>query len=184
MRRKDRERSREEGLRYIDEAPYGTLALARAEGAPLLLPLSLARIGEKLYFHSAKAGEKVAALRGRPEVTLAFVAQAETPRLLGRAAIGHPAPGSEEAERLAPSLFTTEYRSAIVRGRVSPVEDEAERERAMRAICERFTPELMAYFPDALKGLPHTDIYRVDIRSLSAKAKLYDAEGREIKGGA
>lgn len=50
MRRKDREMDREFGLKVIDKATYGVLAMVD-EGKPYCIPLSIVRDGNTLYFH-------------------------------------------------------------------------------------------------------------------------------------
>ena len=53
MRRKDREMSAEFGLSVIDKAQFGVLSLVNMENEVYSLPLSIARDGDRLYFHSA-----------------------------------------------------------------------------------------------------------------------------------
>ena len=55
MRRKDREMSAEFGLSVIDKAQFGVLSLVNMENEVYSLPLSIARDGDRLYFHSATA---------------------------------------------------------------------------------------------------------------------------------
>ena len=62
------------GLQVIDKAPYGTLSITDTEGNPYAIPLSMARSGEFLYFHSAKSGTKVDLLQPGTSVCITFVA--------------------------------------------------------------------------------------------------------------
>ena len=49
------------------------LAMTDGEGKPYCIPLNGVRAGEKIYFHCAKAGEKVDCLRTHPQVCLTAV---------------------------------------------------------------------------------------------------------------
>ena len=59
MRRKDRQMNKEFGYDLIDRSAYGVLSMVDENNGPYAIPLSLARKGEFLYFHSAKDGRKV-----------------------------------------------------------------------------------------------------------------------------
>lgn len=63
----------------------------------------------------------------------------------------------------------------------SPItNDEEEKIKALRLICEKYTPTKMAYFPIAIKaGLKRTNIYSIKIEEITAKRKKYDANGQE-----
>ena len=56
MRRKDREMNAEFGLEVIDRAEFGVLSLVDPQGEVYSVPLSIARDGSQLYFHSARSG--------------------------------------------------------------------------------------------------------------------------------
>ena len=65
-------------------------------------------------------------------------------------------------------------------GVVVMVDEEDEKITAMRLICEKYTPDKMNYFDTAIDaGLGRTNVYRVEIESISAKRKKYDDEGAE-----
>ena len=89
-----------------------------------------------------------------------------------------------KAGLLGSSVFTTEYESALVKGKVCLVENEEERIEAMRLICEKYTPSKMAYFNMAIKsGLARTNVYKIVIEEITAKRKKYDKNGEEMKWG-
>lgn len=67
---------------------------------------------------------------------------------------------------------------------VELVEDEKEKIKAMRLICEKYTPEKMKYFDMAIKaGLKRTNVYKVEIEEITSKRKKYDVDGEEMKWG-
>ncbi|HHT03023.1 MAG TPA: pyridoxamine 5'-phosphate oxidase family protein, partial [Bacteroidales bacterium] len=77
-----------------------------------------------------------------------------------------------------------EFESAIVEGVVERVEDRDEKIAAMRVICQKYTPTKMKYFDTAIRaGLDRTNVYRIGIKSITAKRKKYDEKGEEMKWG-
>ena len=149
MRRKDRERDREFGLKVIDECEYGTVALQGAE--PYCLPLSLVRVGEELYFHCALEGKKLELLRRNPAVWVSFV--------------GENVAATED--------FTTYFRSAMVKGTATEVVDETEKVAALRALCEKLTPAHMPAFDgEVARSFAVTGIWKIRMDEITAKEKV------------
>ena len=68
-----RDANPEKGLEALDQCEYMVLAMTDGEGKPYCIPLNGVRAGEKIYFHCAKAGEKVDCLRTHPQVCLTAV---------------------------------------------------------------------------------------------------------------
>lgn len=151
MRRKDREMSKEFALGVVDKCEWATAAMIDTEGAPYAVTLSIVRMGDGIYFHSAMSGYKTECLRRDPRVCVTCV--------------GHT--------RRATDAFTTYYESAVVRGRASEVTDEREKIAALKALCERHTPANMADFDNALRrSLARTAVWRISIEGITGKAKL------------
>lgn len=148
MRRKDRERDREFALKVIDECEYGTVAIQGDE--PYCLPLSLVRVGEHLYFHCALKGKKLDLLRRNNAVWVSFV-------------------GKNTAAR---DQFTTYFRSAMVKGAASEVTDAEEKQMALRALCQKLTPDHMPAFDREMAGsFAVTGIWKICMDEVSAKEK-------------
>jgi len=182
MRRKDREMGKEFGLEIIDKAQYGVLSMLTEGNRPYGIPLSLVREENVLYFHSAKAGKKVEALAKDKRVSIAFVGAVRVPELYTKEELDEIVKDEAGAALLISKVFTTEFQSAIVTGEAHLVEDEVERVKAMRLICEKYTPTKMDYFDLAVKaGLGKANVYRVEIEELTSKRKKYGADGEEIK---
>lgn len=182
MRRKDREMDKEFGKRVIDKARYGIVSMVDEKNEPHGLPLSIVRDGDYLYFHSAKEGEKVEILRNRPEVSIAFVGDVNIPENYNKEELDEIAKDESKADLLISNVFTTEYESAIVKGVVKSIKDEEEKIKAMRLVCERYTPDKMRYFNMAIKaGLKRTNVYKIKIEEITAKRKKYDLHGKEMK---
>lgn len=154
MRRADRAQSREFSLDLIDRCSHGVLALTTGEDTPYCLPLSFARVEDRLYFHCAKEGRKLDLLRKCPKVCVTFV-------------------GSDEPDFVAPSTFTTYFRSVIVTGTAAEVTDPEEQCLGLEAICQKLLPGHMAAFDDAVaEAIAVTAVWRIDMEDISGKAKL------------
>lgn len=183
MRRKDREMDRDFGLAVIDKAAYGVLSMVDDSKEPYGIPLSIVRDGNTLYFHCAIEGRKVEILNQNPKVSLAFVGETKVPEIYTHEELDKLVQDESQAKVLISKVFTTEYESAIVTGTVKVIEDEDEKIKALRLVCEKYTPTKMAYFPVAIKaGLKRTKVYSITIEELTAKRKKYDGSGEEIKG--
>lgn len=151
MRRKDRERDKDFALAVVDKCEWGVLSVIATDGEPYGVPVSVVRDGEAVYFHTAKEGRKIDALKANPHVALVCVGDVERSR----------------------TSFTTGYESAMITGECSEVTDDDERVRALRALCVKYTPENMANFDAAVAAsLPRTGVYRIAIEHISGKAKV------------
>lgn len=161
MRRKDREMDRDFALGIVDKCEWATLAMTSG-GKPYCLPITIVRIGNFVYFHTAKQGEKADALKADGRVCLSCVG--DTNRLQNE--------------------FTTEFESAIVKGVAEEVFDDGEKVGALRALCQRHTPKNMDKFDEAIgQSLSRTGVWRISIDEISGKRKKYDKNGREMKYG-
>jgi nitroimidazol reductase NimA-like FMN-containing flavoprotein (pyridoxamine 5'-phosphate oxidase superfamily) len=184
MRRVDREMPADFGRQVIQRAAYGVLALTDDQGLPYSLPLSAVLEGDSLYFHSAAEGTKNALIEeaegGRP-AQMVFVCDVKVPDLYSDEELdAFAAEGNLGA--YTSKVFTTEFASAIVCGRVHVVTDEEEKRRALTLICQKYTPGKMKYVPMAIgHSLARTEVYRLDIENLTAKRKKYDADRKEMK---
>ncbi len=182
MRRKDREMDSDFAREVIDRSDYGVLACVTPDGKPYAIPLSLARSGDRLYFHSAIAGSKVDYLPDGREVALTFVSHVQVPELFSPEELANLTNEPGAASRLGSKVFTTEFESACVQGKINEVTDAAEKMAGLKAICEKFTPGKMAYFEFvALDALKITKVYEIKIESLTGKRKRFDAQGNELK---
>lgn len=185
MRRKDREMSKDFGLMVIDKAQYGVLNLP--EGASAYgVPLSIARVDETLYFHSAKEGKKCDLIVDGQRVHVVFVGDVQVPSVLDpdQVDVNVETLTTGEFGKIFNKTFTTEFESAMVLGEIRKVTEDAEKTKGLRAISEKFTPQWMSYFDYAVaSGLKITAVYAIDILEVTAKRKKYDASGHEMKWG-
>lgn len=162
MRRKDREMDEKFAYEVIDKAPYVTMSMIDKCGMPYCIPISVVRDNEKLYFHCAMEGEKLENLLNNNSVCISAVSKMK------------PVDGK----------FTIEFESAVAKGKAVEVENRDEKIHALKLVCERFTPNNMADFHNAIeRSFERTKVMRIDVNSITGKRKKYDKEGKEMKWG-
>jgi nitroimidazol reductase NimA-like FMN-containing flavoprotein (pyridoxamine 5'-phosphate oxidase superfamily) len=152
MRRKDREMPRDFAEGIIDKCRFAVMATVDPDGTPYCVPLSMAREEEWLYFHCARVGRKIDNLKRQNRVCISFVGNLSLP----------------------PDHFTVAYESAAVFGTAEEVTEREERIRALRLICERYTPANMAAFDEEIrKALDATAVWKIHIDEISGKQRTY-----------
>ena len=118
MRRKRQELSEEACRQVLLEATSGVLAVYGDEGYPYAVPLSFVYAGSKIYFHGAKSGHKLDAIRRNEKVSFCVIGQDE----------------------IIPEKFTTYFRSVIVFGTARILEDETEMRTAIEILSDKYAP--------------------------------------------
>lgn len=150
MRRRDRQMPEEFAWEVVDKCEYAFLSVVTEEGMPYGIPLTIARRGNCVYFHSAIEGRKVTALRKNPQVCLTCV---------GDTAI--------QQDR-----FTTLFESAVAFGTAREITDDEEKIEALRLICQRHTPNHMDMFgKEVAASLKRTGIWCITVEEIKGKAK-------------
>ena len=152
----------------LEKAPYVTVSFTRPDGTPYGVPLSLARTDDKtFYFHCALEGDKLDCIAANPTVALSAVTRC-TPTV-------GPKDGS----------FTLQYKSAMAVGKAEKVTDREEKIEALRAISQRFLPQHMDAFDDAIaRSLERTAVVKITLTAPpTGKRKQYDKQGEEMKFG-
>ena len=151
MRRKRQQLGETECLAIIDAATSGVLSVLGDDGYPYGVPLSFARSGRTLIFHSAETGHKVDAVRRNSKASFTVVAQ----------------------DKVVPSEYNTHFRSVIAFGHVRIVDDLDEKLALLRALGERYWPghdkELEA---EIAPRFNHMHVLAFDIEHLSGKQSL------------
>lgn len=132
----------------------GRLGTIGRDGYPMVKPLNFAYHEEKIYFHTALAGEKIDDIKRDNRVCF----EVDLPIAFVRA-VNQPC----EAEYL--------YRSVIIKGRASLVEEHAERTLAFKNLMCKYQPQGgYGRYPD--EKLARTGIIRIDIVEITGKEDL------------
>jgi nitroimidazol reductase NimA-like FMN-containing flavoprotein (pyridoxamine 5'-phosphate oxidase superfamily) len=119
MRRSRQALSREACLAVLQRATSGVLSLQTADGYPYGVPLSFVYDGEKLYFHCAKTGYKLDALRYHDKVSFCVIDQ----------------------DQVVPEAYTTYFRSVILFGRARILTQPEEARQALEKLAEKYSPQ-------------------------------------------
>lgn len=150
MRRKERQMPEEFAWAVVDKCEYAFLAMTAEDGSPYGLPVTIARGGRVIYFHSALEGRKVECLRRSPRVCLSCVGDTQVP----------------------PGKFTTLFESAVIFGWAEEVTEDDEKIHALQLLCQRHTPDNMEAFPRAVaKSLNRTGVWKIHVEEITGKAK-------------
>ena len=118
MRRSRQELTSKECDQVLERQTSGVLAVLGDEGYPYAVPLSYVYQGGKIYFHCAKEGHKLDAIRKDNKVSFCVVDQ----------------------DQVVPEEYTTYFRSVIVFGTARLLEDEKEKRRALEALAAKYSP--------------------------------------------
>lgn len=124
MRRKNQELSQEEDRCILQTATAGVLSVAGDDGYPYGVPLSFAYADGRLYFHVARSGHKLDALRRSEKASFCVIVQ----------------------DQIVPEEFTTYFRSVIAFGRVRIVEsdDDPEKRRGLDLLADKYCADVSA----------------------------------------
>ena len=119
MRRSDRQQDRAFALALMDRCTHGVMAIHTGEDMPYCLPLTFVRVGDDLYFHCAREGHKLDAIRREARASFCVV----------------------DRDDVKPAEYTSYFRSVIIFGRVRVLEDEAQKRAAIELLARRYFPE-------------------------------------------
>ena len=106
-------------VEMLERGTSGVLAVLGDGGWPYAVPLSYAFDGEKLYFHCAREGHKLDAIRREARASFCVV----------------------DRDDVKPAEYTSYFRSVIIFGRVRVLEDEAQKRAAIELLARRYFPE-------------------------------------------
>ena len=156
LRRKRERGSYDRGVidAILDEALVAHLGIVDAEGQPFVIPTLHARSGDLVYCHGSTASRTLRALAaGAPACLTVSLLDG---LVLARSAMHHSA----------------NYRSAMLVGRASSVEDLDEKRAALRAIVEHIVPgRWREVRPPRDNELKATSVLAIPIEEASAKVR-------------
>ena len=118
MRRSRHALSPEECDKILREGTSGVLSVIGEDGWPYAVPLSYVWHDGGIYFHCARTGHKLDAIRGDDRVSFCVVGQ----------------------DRVIPEEYTTYFCSVIVFGRAKLMEDPVRIRTAIGALAKKYHP--------------------------------------------
>ena len=147
MRRKDKKMTPDEAIKLLLEGEYGILSTVHSDGQPYGVPLNYVYRDNHIYFHSALSGRKIENIQQHPNISFCVVGDT----------------------KVAPSIFTTEYVSAVVFGIASEALGE-ERHNALLWLLEKYSPEYLEQGKKYIeKHDKATKVIKIHIESISGK---------------
>lgn len=147
MRRFKQQLSREECLAILTTEKRGVLAVLGDGGYPYAVPLSFACDGERLWFHCAKEGHKLDAIRACEKASFCVLRQGE----------------------LSEDGWSYYVDSAIAFGTVQVVGDEQKRLAALRLLGDKYFPDEQMTAEDIQKNAHRALVLCLHIEHLSGK---------------
>ena len=151
MRRKDLAMSQEATLAMIDAKEYAVLSLTGPDGRVYGVPLDYVRKEDSLYFHGAREGRKVEAMKINPWACAV---------ILGDTTI-------------VPEKFGRKYESAIIEGPIELIDDPEQKRRVMTWVAEKRSPDFLEKGKAVVeKMLDRVLIYKMKMEIVSGKHGL------------
>lgn len=150
MRRKDRALSEDEMLRILADAHYGVLSTIGETGIPYGVPLSYVYKDGKIYFHAATTGHKLENFQFNSNVSFCVVTDVET----------------------VPDKFTTKYKSVIIFGTVTEVQEDKKAE-IFQLIVDKFSSDFAELGAEYIKkGGSKAKVFQIDVNRATAKGNV------------
>ncbi|WP_458407347.1 pyridoxamine 5'-phosphate oxidase family protein [Anaerotignum sp.] len=119
MRRKNQLLPDAVSREILERNTSGVLSLMGDEGYPYGVPLSYVLVGDKIFFHCAKEGHKVDAIRREEKASFCVIDQ----------------------DKVISEEYTTYFRSVIAFGRAHILESDEEKMQAIRILAGKYSGE-------------------------------------------
>ena len=119
MRRKRQQLTEAECIEILMKNTSGVLAVLDDNGYPYAVPLSYVYDSGSLYFHCAKSGHKLDAIKNCDKVSFCVIDQ----------------------DLIVPKEYTTHFRSVIIFGRASVMDQEDEIRSAIEKLAIKYNPD-------------------------------------------
>ena len=118
MRRKNQQLSFEQCQEVLNKGLSGVLALSGDDGYPYAVPISFVYDNDCLYFHCAKSGHKIDAVKRNPKASFCII----------------------DKDMVVPHEYTTYYRSVIVFGTIEIIENQQQIRCAIEKLALKYAP--------------------------------------------
>lgn len=149
MRRANRAISDEAAKQLLQQSRRGVLAVNGDDGYPFAIPVNYFYDPEqgKIYFHGAKTGHKVDALKKSDKVCFTVY-------------------GNEHFE---PGDWASYMQSTVVFGRCRLVEDAAQTEAKVRELAAKYYPNQEEIDTEVAKSIRGVQLYEITVEHLTGK---------------
>ena len=149
MRRKKQLLSLEETEEILRVCTSGVLGVIGDDDYPYTIPLSYAFKDGKIFFHCAKEGHKLDAIKRNDKVTFCVI----------------------EKDQVVQEEFTTRYRSVSIFGRARVLMNDSERRYALECLVEKYSPDYIKEGKQEIKSqLDHVCLVEIQVEHMTGKA--------------
>lgn len=149
MRRKDRILKHASALSLLDTGEYGVLSTVGENDQPYGIPVNYTVIGHTIFIHSAPEGHKLDNVKTNNKVSFCVVGKTE----------------------LLPEKFAIKYKSVVVFGRASIVDDK-NKKNALISLVAKYSPEHMDAGGRYIDNLiDKTVVVQVSIDQITGKSR-------------
>ena len=151
MRRTKQELTRKEAEEILNKASSGVLAVHGNNGYPYAVPLNFVYDNGNIYFHCAKEGHKIDAIKANDKVSFCAVAK----------------------DAVVPQEFATDYYSVIAFGRAKILTDHDETVNALKLLNKKLAPD----FPEEgnkeiENSIKHVCVVKIETDHITGKAAI------------
>jgi len=151
MRRIKQQLPADDSIAILKRMTSGVLALSGDDDYPYALPISYVYFDNKLFFHCAASGHKIDAIKRNEKVSFCVI----------------------EKDEIIPDDFTTHFRSVIVFGKAHIIEDDADRMKAIKILCDKYSPDREEGFKKEIeKGFNRVCMVELNIEHITGKEAL------------
>ena len=154
--------SKEETISVLKRNTCGTLALIGDDNYPYAVPLSYVYVDGKLYFHSAKEGHKIDAVKKNEKASFCII----------------------EQNQIVPEKYTTHYRSVIAFGKVRLLEDVNDMERIATALAMKYSADFKDGIREEINAYrKNLAIIEMSVEHITGKEALELSRQRDKSNG-
>lgn len=159
MRRKKQILAAEECIEILEKRTSGVLAVSGDDDYPYAVPLSYVYRDGCIYFHSALSGHKIDAINRHNKVSFCVI----------------------DKDEIVPEKFTTYFRSVIVFGNASIIDNDDEKLQAIECLACKYSPKQSEeeLKHEIQKGFRHMHIIRITIEHITGKEAIELSRARK-----
>lgn len=149
MRRNNQALAKSDCCEILQSATSGVLSVHGENGYPYGVPISFVYDNGKIYFHSALSGHKIDSIKNNQKVSFCVIAD----------------------DNVQPEIFTTLYKSVIIFGNAKIITDEAEKERTILLLAEKYSYGIS----------PTTELEKYKDKFLMIEITINEISGKQAK---
>lgn len=147
MRRFKQELTKEQCIDILTNEPRGVLALLGDDDYPYALPMSHVYVDGKIYFHGAKDGHKIDAVKKHPKVSFCVM---------------------DKGVKKDDEWWYT-FKSVIVFGKINIIQDKDEKIDNLTHLGNKFIPTPEETENEIRNLLDRTEVFELTIEHMSGK---------------